>query len=114
MTSRARRFGLRVVTPVDLQGWRVLEIDASVPLTAVPACPADGSAMRPLCTFLDGTTRVRVRVGCCAQCGHLSYIDRPTAAWMNHFRVTRIDVLLPTDTNGPLQTARSKAGSKPR
>ena len=64
--------------------------------------------MRPLCTFVDGTTRVRVRVGCCAQCGHLSYIDRPTAAWMNQYYLESWDA---DDVEDRAQRRQRKLGS---
>jgi hypothetical protein len=61
----------------------VLDIDAAVPLTRVDRCPGDEIELRTLCTFIGRDENVIVRVGCCPACGHVSYIDRPTAAWMN-------------------------------
>ena len=79
------RLGLRVEAPIDLHGWKVIDIDANVPLTTVFACPADGATMRTLCTFTSDADPVRVRLGCCPTCGHVAYVDRPTEAWMNQY-----------------------------
>src|SRR5688572_24643563 len=80
-----RQLAFRVQRPLDLQGWRVLDIDAAVPLTRVERCPADDADLRTLCTFVGRDANVTVRVGCCPSCGHVSYVDRPTAAWMNDY-----------------------------
>ena len=79
------RLAFRVDRPLELQGWRVLDIDAAVPLTRVDRCPGDEIELRTLCTFIGRDENVIVRVGCCPACGHVSYIDRPTAAWMNDY-----------------------------
>ena len=79
----ARAF--RVERPLELHGWRVLEIDGTVPLTRVERCPGDSTELRTLCTFISRDERVVVRVGCCPSCGHVSYVDRPTATWMNAY-----------------------------
>lgn len=85
MTLTARRLGVRFIEPLELQGWKVLAIDDSVPQATALSCPADDAAMRTLCTFVDGTARTRIRLGCCPRCGHVSYIDRPTVDWMNRY-----------------------------
>jgi 2-polyprenyl-3-methyl-5-hydroxy-6-metoxy-1,4-benzoquinol methylase len=79
------RLAFRVDRPVELHGWRVLDIDATVPLTRVGRCPGDEVDLRTLCTFTGRDQNVVVRVGCCPACGHVSYIDRPTAPWMNDY-----------------------------
>jgi cyclopropane fatty-acyl-phospholipid synthase-like methyltransferase len=80
-----RQLAFRVEGPLELHGWRVLDIDATVPLTRVERCPAGDADLRTLCTFVGRDANVTVRVGCCPSCGHVSYIDRPTAAWMNDY-----------------------------
>lgn len=85
MIGGARRLGFVVEQPLDLSGWRSLEIDQEVPLETIPDCPAGDGVMRPLATFFDRTGAVRVRLGCCPSCGHIAYIDRPSAEWMSQY-----------------------------
>ena len=70
---------------LELQGWKPLVIDATVPLVQVSTCPADRTPLRTLCSLVDGTGRRRVRLGCCPRCGHVTYIDRPTKAWVDQY-----------------------------
>jgi 2-polyprenyl-3-methyl-5-hydroxy-6-metoxy-1,4-benzoquinol methylase len=91
MSAGDRRLGFVFDRPLELRGWRTLEIDARVPLEDVPSCPAGDGVMRPLATFLDRTGSTRVRLGCCPSCGHISYMDRPTAEWMNTYYLDNWD-----------------------
>ena len=77
--------GFRVEAVLELYRWKVLEIGPDVPLTVAPSCPCDLKPLRTLCTLTDHTGSRRVRVGCCPSCGHITYIDRPTKAWMDGF-----------------------------
>ena len=75
------RYGFRIDGYFDLEGWKVVDL-TGVPITQVPACPGDGTELTPICTFRSAKDRMRLRVGCCAACGHISYIDRPTEEWI--------------------------------
>lgn len=79
------RLGFTVEKFLDLQQWRPLVLDATVPMTSVAACPADGVALRTLCTLVEQTGARRVRIGCCPECGHVTYIDRPAKAWVDSY-----------------------------
>lgn len=82
---RERRLGFCIEAFLDLHQWQAMEIGPRVPLTTVLLCPADEIPLRVLCTFTDDSGNTRVRVGCCPSCGHVSYMDRPTQEWMNHY-----------------------------
>lgn len=86
-----RTLGFTIESFLELQHWRQLPIDATVPLTAVPACPADGTTLRTLCTLIAATGSPRIRVGCCPECGHVSYIDRPTKRWIDAYYLSTWD-----------------------
>jgi 2-polyprenyl-3-methyl-5-hydroxy-6-metoxy-1,4-benzoquinol methylase len=74
-------YGFRIDEYIDLQGWKVVEL-SGVPLTQVSACPADGSPLATLCVLSSQVDSTRIRIGCCEQCGHVTYIDRPTEQWI--------------------------------
>jgi len=54
-------------------------------METAPECPADGTTMKTLCTLTGGTGDTRVRIGCCTECGHISYVDRPTKQWIDDY-----------------------------
>jgi 2-polyprenyl-3-methyl-5-hydroxy-6-metoxy-1,4-benzoquinol methylase len=80
-----RTLGFTIERFLDLQQWKPLPFDDSVPVTEVPACPGDGIPLRTLCTLIERSGRRRVRIGCCPECGHVTYIDRPTKAWIDEY-----------------------------
>jgi 2-polyprenyl-3-methyl-5-hydroxy-6-metoxy-1,4-benzoquinol methylase len=84
VTRPAARYGFRIDDYLDLHGWQVIEL-GGVPSAAVPACPADGTPLKTLCTLTSAVDHIRVRIGCCAECGHITYIDRPTQEWIYRY-----------------------------
>ena len=78
-------------------------------MTTVPACPADGIALRTLCTLLDRSGRRRVRLGCCPDCGHITYIDRPTKEWVDGYYLSAWDA---HELEARCQPAAEKAGAR--
>ena len=84
MTRGAARRGFRIDDYFDLHGWQVIEL-GGVPMAGVPACPADGTPLKTLCTLTSAADQIRVRIGCCAECGHITYIDRPTQEWIYRY-----------------------------
>lgn len=84
MRRAAAPYGFRIDDYCDLQGWQVVDL-AAVPLSEVPACPADGTPLKTLCTLTSGTGDTRVRIGCCPECGHITYVDRPTQEWIYRY-----------------------------
>jgi len=83
--NASRPLGFRIEHPLELQGWSVLEVDTDLPMEAAPECPADGATMKTLCTLTSGTGDTHVRIGCCTECGHISYVDRPTKQWIDDY-----------------------------
>ena len=81
----ARRLGFVFDRPLDLRGWTTLDIGAQVPLAEVKECPAGDGLLRVLATFVNDSGQTRIRLGCCEACGHVTYIDRPTAQWMGDY-----------------------------
>jgi SAM-dependent methyltransferase len=75
------RYGFRIDEYFDLEGWKVVDL-AGVPMAEVAACPADETPFTPICTLTSAEGAMRVRVGCCPECGHISYMDRPTREWI--------------------------------
>jgi 2-polyprenyl-3-methyl-5-hydroxy-6-metoxy-1,4-benzoquinol methylase len=75
------RYGFRIDEYFDLEGWKVVDL-AGVPMAEVAACPADETPFTPICTLTSPAGAMRVRVGCCPACGHISYMDRPTREWI--------------------------------
>lgn len=78
------RYGFQIHDYVDLHGWRVIDL-AGVPMAAVPACPADGAPLKTLCTLTSRTNGIAVRIGCCPECGHITYVDRPAQEWIYRY-----------------------------
>lgn len=77
--------GFKVIKFLKIPGWKVLEIDAAVPLQENYWCPADSQPLEVLAVFIGQRGRQRLRFGCCPQCGYLGYIDRPTPDWLAKF-----------------------------
>jgi 2-polyprenyl-3-methyl-5-hydroxy-6-metoxy-1,4-benzoquinol methylase len=80
-----RRLGFLVETPLDLAGWKVLDVTPDLPCDAASLCPADHVPLRTVCTLLAPNRTTRVRVGTCPDCGHTAYIDRPAVGWLHEF-----------------------------
>lgn len=78
--GRLAQYGFRVEEYLDLQGWRVVTL-GDVPMASAPRCPADDTPLAPLCVLTSRSDRAVVRIGCCRQCGHVTYMDRPTQEW---------------------------------
>jgi 2-polyprenyl-3-methyl-5-hydroxy-6-metoxy-1,4-benzoquinol methylase len=78
------RYGFRIEEYFDLEGWKVVDL-ADVPMAQVAACPADETPLTPICTLTSTEGAMRVRVGCCPECGHISYMDRPTREWVYRY-----------------------------
>jgi len=78
------RYGFQIDDYLDLHGWQVIDL-GGVPLATVPECPADGAPLRTLCMLSSRTDRIAVRIGCCPECGHITYIDRPTQEWIYQY-----------------------------
>jgi 2-polyprenyl-3-methyl-5-hydroxy-6-metoxy-1,4-benzoquinol methylase len=84
-----RTLGFTIEAFLDLQQWKPLVFDETVPMTEVPSCPGDDAPLRTLCTLIGQSGGRRIRIGCCDECGHVTYIDRPTKAWIdNYYRST--------------------------
>ena len=77
------QLGFRIDSFLDLAGWRVLTVPPALLSTAVTRCPADNEPLHVLCTLTgdDG----HVRIGCCSECGHVTFIDRPSRDWLDAF-----------------------------
>jgi SAM-dependent methyltransferase len=80
-----RTLGFTIEEFLDLQQWKPVVFDGTVPMTVVPHCPADGLSLRILCTLIEQSGGRRVRIGCCPGCGHVTYVDRPTKAWIDEY-----------------------------
>jgi 2-polyprenyl-3-methyl-5-hydroxy-6-metoxy-1,4-benzoquinol methylase len=78
------RYGFCIDDYCDLEGWKVVDLTA-VPMSQVPACPADATPLTTICTLTSATGGNGVRVGCCRECGHISYVDRPTREWIYRY-----------------------------
>jgi 2-polyprenyl-3-methyl-5-hydroxy-6-metoxy-1,4-benzoquinol methylase len=78
------RYGFRIEEYFDLEGWKVVDL-ADVPMAQVAACPADETLLTPICTLTSTERAMHVRVGCCPECGHISYMDRPTREWVYRY-----------------------------
>ena len=84
-TKASRRYGFRIKEYLELQGWYVVNIDSGVPLSMIAECPADGAALKTVCTLTSRVDDTHVRIGCCIECGHITYIDRPAKWWFDHY-----------------------------
>jgi 2-polyprenyl-3-methyl-5-hydroxy-6-metoxy-1,4-benzoquinol methylase len=80
-----RTLGFTIEQFLDLQQWKPLVFNDAVPLVDVSCCPGDGRPLRTLCTLIERSGRRRIRIGCCPECGHVTYIDRPTQAWIDEY-----------------------------
>lgn len=77
--------GFKVKRFRKLNNWKLLEMDASIPLTVSLGCHADGTSLRTLCAFVGNGGKQKIRIGCCERCGYTGYIDRPTKEWIGKF-----------------------------
>lgn len=82
---RDRQLGFRIEEFLELQQWKVMALGPDVPRAQAPDCPADGTPLRTLVTFCDDAGRLPVRLGCCPDCGHIAYIDRPDRTWIDRY-----------------------------
>ena len=68
----SRRYGFRIKEYLELQGWYVVNIDSGLPLSMIAECPADGAALKTVCTLTSGVDDTHIRIGCCTECGHIT------------------------------------------
>ncbi|MBX4211219.1 MAG: class I SAM-dependent methyltransferase [Candidatus Yanofskybacteria bacterium] len=68
------------------------ELPKDVPLDAQTKCPACAASLEPMCTLVGYGGRQQMRIGGCATCGYIGYIDRPTKEWIVNFYSTTWDV----------------------
>lgn len=78
-------FGFQIEQFRKLNNWKLLEIDAGIPLAVSSNCPSDDQELRTLCTFVGNDGTQKIRIGYCENCGYMGYIDRPTKKWMGTF-----------------------------
>ena len=52
---------------------------------------------------------MRVRVGCCPQCGHISYMDRPTQEWIYRYYLDTWDAASARSGGEGMAAAADKA-----
>lgn len=83
--------GFKVKRFRELLKLRSLTITPSVPFDLQKNCPTCSTPLQCLCTLISGDDRVRIRIGLCARCGYLGYINRPTKEWMVNFYSTQWD-----------------------
>lgn len=69
----------------DIRGYRILDVDKSIPLDLQEKCPACGVALKVFCILRGRSENISIRIGCCEDCGYVGYIDRPTEEWMTNF-----------------------------
>ena len=77
--------GVKILKFLDLRGWKVLDWDKNIPVSEQTLCPADDEKLRTIATLVGYEGRQKLRVGCCASCGYIGYIDRPTKEWISKF-----------------------------
>lgn len=61
---------------------RTILLDQHVPFDTHRKCPACQIDLSVLCTYISRQDNKHMRLGCCASCGYVGYMDRPTRAWM--------------------------------
>jgi len=79
------RLGFKIERVLELQRWKVLEVDSTIPLAIQPSCPSDATSLKTICTLVGKRGRHKLRIGCCPACGYVGYIDRPTKDWIARF-----------------------------
>lgn len=83
----AQGFGFKIVQFRRLDNLKTLEFTQGIPLDMQSFCPGDGVQLRVLCTLIGHKGIDRLRIGCCASCGYVGYMDRPATEWMRAFYV---------------------------
>ena len=84
VTDHRVPYGFRIDDYFDLEGWKIVDL-TSVPMAQVVSCPADRTPLTTICELTSSERGTRVRVGCCPECGHISYVDRPTQEWIYRY-----------------------------
>lgn len=83
---------------LELDNWKILEITDEIPFDTQMACPADGTLLTVICTLVGKKSTKKIRLGCCASCGYIGYIDRPIKAWITEFYAETWDNALRIDS----------------
>lgn len=78
-------FGFKIIQFRRLDNLKILEFTQDIPLVVQSLCPCDGTRLRTLCTLIGHKGISRLRIGCCASCGYVGYIDRPAKKWIAAF-----------------------------
>lgn len=84
-SMNAQGFGFKITQFRRLDNLKILELTKDIPLDMQPVCPCDGARLRTLCTLAGPKGIQRLRIGCCASCGYVGYIDRPSREWITEF-----------------------------
>ena len=104
----ALSLGFKILDFGALHGWKILELDASVPLSTEPNCPACFSSLETIVTLAGNGGQQRLRVGCCPACGYIGYIDRPTREWVRQFYLSIWDSAASKDVAAGVLKFREK------
>ena len=84
-TAYALRYGFLIERFTELDSWKIITIDRTIPFAIQRLCPACDRELAILCTLVDGKGVNKIRIGCCSECGYVGYVDRPTHAWLSSF-----------------------------
>jgi len=74
--------GLKIEDILETQKWKTIEA-TEIPFEENLKCFVEGSQLFNICTLV-GKSR-NVRLGLCLDCGHTTYMDKPSREWVNKF-----------------------------
>lgn len=106
--------GFRILNFRRLDNWKLLEVDANIPFRAEVGCPADGTALKTLCTLVGHAGKQQIRIGCCPSCGYVGYIDRPAKEWVDKFYADTWHIPVENDEEKIKKTRERFAAGKDR